>query len=151
MPFTLWLRGVMVGETDFELSREGNRRAGVFRPTPSGILALPTLTAMGPALLELGAAAKSKRLGKAGAADDELEVEDFEASPEGRRVMALAKQIADLELRDPKGQTLPVQSIAVNDLEILAKLAGAEKAPARNTPRTRGGDPIRYLVSATLA
>ena len=57
MHFTLWHRGVLVGRTDFTLGVfPGGRRAGVFQPAASGMAILPALTAMAPAILELGLA-----------------------------------------------------------------------------------------------
>ena len=47
MPYTLILRGVVIGETDFEHHGQGPRQqAGIFRPAPSGLADLPKITGM---------------------------------------------------------------------------------------------------------
>jgi hypothetical protein len=54
MTYTVWMDGTKVGETAFELRYGTDRRGGVFHPTELGIALLPRITAMGPALLDVG-------------------------------------------------------------------------------------------------
>jgi hypothetical protein len=147
MPFTLWKRGVLIGETDFGLGKpSGCRRAGVLHPTPSGVMALPALTAMAPALFALGEA--MPRLGLSDEAierDGNAALEAFEYSPEGQKVLAAAEQIAELELRDASGEPVAFDSILVTDLEELV-MASAVSSAGHLT-----GDPVRYLISVTLS
>jgi hypothetical protein len=152
MSFSLWHRGTLIGETDFGLGRlPGGRRAGVFHPAPSGMTVLPALTAMAPALFGLGAAMDRLPL-----SDEDIErdtdaaIEAFARSPEGRRVLAAAEQIADLELRDASGKHIEFQSILVTDLQELAALGVAHRA-AEETSGRGSRDPVRYVISVTLS
>jgi hypothetical protein len=77
MPYTLWSREQLLGETDFEFYKgSGPRRAGVFRPTPLGVTLLPTLTGIGPALLGFGQLFTSETSQHGEDADLELALED---------------------------------------------------------------------------
>jgi hypothetical protein len=147
MPFTLWKRGILIGETDLEIAKPGDRRrAGVLHPTPAGMMALPALTAMAPALFALGESMSGLPL-----SDDAVErngeaaLEVFERSLEGRKVLAAAEQIAELELRDTDGKPVAFDSILVTDLEELVIASGISRAKHPN------GDPVRYLISLTLS
>jgi len=153
MTFTLWKQGVMIGETDFALGeRRGRRRIGAFHPTPSGMLALPAITAMAPALLECGPVLKQLPL-----SDEELERDGggdtalalFERTPEGRRVLAAAEQIAQLELRDPSGRPIMFESFLLSDIEELAT-SGPTSRSAIAARRKNPAAPIRYVISVSL-
>ena len=156
MPYTLWSRGVLVGETDFALSKpEGRQLIGVFHPASSGMLVLPALTAMAPALFGLGAAME-----RLGATLEEMEDDPdgalalLDGTESGHRVMTSAREIAELELRDPDGRRLLFESILVSDLEELARAAAAagSEVEVPTASRDAGGtDRVRFLVSATLA
>ena len=153
MRYTLWQRDVLIGETDFSLGRlPGGRRAGVFHPAPSGMSVLPALTAMAPALFALGEAIERLPLSEEEMErDPEGAVDAFERSPEGRRILAAAEQMADLELRDGSGHPIPFESILVTDLHEMASI-GVEHcvvgvADPDESPPPR--DPVRYVISAT--
>jgi hypothetical protein len=161
MPYTLWSRDQLLGESDFEHSSQGGRRrAGVFRPTVVGGSLLPVLCGMGPAVLQLEAMFRRERLTPENVNDvgiDEIE-RMFRSSEEGRRVMSYVDQLTamELELRDPAGEVVETESLAVNDLERLAELAvsvaaarGATGAARQPPPAPRPDQP-RYMMSATL-
>ena len=77
MPYTLWSRKELLGETDFEAHTGfGPRRAGVFRPTPLGVTLLPTLTGIGPALLGFGQLFTSETSRRGDDADFDAALED---------------------------------------------------------------------------
>jgi hypothetical protein len=147
MRYTLWQRDVLVGETDFGLGARGGSRAGVFHPAPSGMAVLPALTAMAPALFELGQAMERLPL-----SDQEIErdvdgaVEALTNSPEGKKMLRAAEQIAELELRDPSGKRIPFESILLSDVYEMRGI-GAELHMAK--PHDR--DAIRYVISATFS
>jgi hypothetical protein len=157
MPYTLWSRGVLVGATDFALGDEhGPHLAGVFQPAESGMMLLPALTAMAPALFSLETMLRREHLTENDADQDpERVLELFEQSPEGQRVIASAREVEQLELRAPNGRVLELESILVSDLEELGKLGvrGDLKKRAKKLKKKRKhrGDPVRYLISATLA
>ena len=162
MPFTLWSRDVLVGETDFELGeRVGPHRAGVFRPAPSGMMLLPALTAMAPALFELGMAARELGLAPDSESEDEQATLDLiESSTAGKKMLASASQIASLELRDGSGKQIAIESILVSDLQELRALHDAldeasevpEAEDEEGRPHAGDAelDPVRYLISATF-
>lgn len=152
MPFTLWQRGVLIGETDFGLGKlPGGRRAGVFHPAPSGMMVLPALTAMAPALFGLGEAMKQLPLSEEEIErDGDAAIEVFTRSPEGQRILAAAEQIAELELRDGSGKRVAFESILVSDLEELAAIGVVNRIVGK-AKRGDGGDQVRYVISVTLS
>lgn len=156
MPYTLWSRGILVGATDFALSDGSTRHlAGVFQPAESGMMLLPVLTAMVPALFDLKKLMKREHLDEDDDRDPDQLVEIFEQSPEGQRIIASAKEIEQLALRAPNGRVLEIESILVSDLTELNKLGirtrDMKKRKKGKKRRKYHGDPIRYLISATLA
>jgi hypothetical protein len=154
MPYTLWSRGILVGVTDFALGDTHSRHlAGVFQPADTGMMLLPALTAMAPALFELHARMKREHLSDEDAeTNPERVLEVFEQSPEGQRVIASAKEVEQLELRAPSGLVLEIESILVSDLEEMSRFGFGTTPNKRGRRRSaRREDPIRYLISATLA
>lgn len=152
MRYTLWSRDILVGETDFGLAREDRRRLGVLQPATSGLMILPALTDMMPALFGIEALLK-----RSGVTLEEIDRDPdaalaaFDESPEGQRVLAAGKQVADLVLRDEGGRPVEFESILVSDVERFAEL-GVEVRPetARRRLSDASEDPIRYLISVTL-
>lgn len=151
--FTLWTAGKKLGETRFELVPGPRKRAGVFHPTEFGLSALPGITAMFPALLAFEAMCR-----KAGVSVDDdrrdtaqTALDAFANTPEGRAVQAAAHQIAQLELRDPSGRVLAWESIMISDTAELLELAARYKRRGAETITIPDGDPVRFLISTTLA
>jgi hypothetical protein len=143
MPYTLSLNGVVIGETDFEHKGRGPRQqAGIFRPTPLGLAMLPQVTGMFAASLAFTRVVE-RRKSEIENADGILTL--MENTPEGQKLIEHAKVIDQLELRDPNGCLLAVESIAVSNLQELAELAASRlgKAAAANAAP-------RYLISATI-
>lgn len=154
MPYTLWSRGILIGATDFALGdRHGPHLAGIFQPTESGMLLLPALTAMAPALFDFNAMLRREKLSGRDIDEDPDRVFDiFEHSPEGRRVIASAREVEQLELRAPGGGVLAFQSILVSDLEELRRFGFRKPKKTKKGKRRKAlRDPVRYLISATLA
>jgi hypothetical protein len=153
MNYSVWKNGEKVGETRFELSPGPRKRAGVFHPTPFGLTVLPGITPMAPALLEFGDMCR-----KAGVDVDDTRRETAEAAfetyantPEGKRIQSAASCIADLELRDVGGRTLLWESIMISDMTTLVELVGRRKRGAVDQLKLLPGDPIRFMISVTLA
>lgn len=141
MPYTLRLQGVVVGETDFEhRGQRPGQQAGVFRPAPSGMAALPHITGMFAASLAFARVVERTRPSNQAAT-----ITLLEQTPEGQRLVEHAKVIERLELLDPNGKALAIESIAVTNLQELAELAASRlgKAPLSITAP-------RYLISATV-
>jgi hypothetical protein len=153
MTYSVWKNGEKVGETRFELSPGPGKRAGVFHPTAFGLTVLPGITAMAPALLEFGDMCR-----KAGVDVDDTRRETAEAAfetfadtPEGKRIQAAASCIADLELRDSGGRTLHWESLMISDMTTLVDLIGRRRRGATDQLKMLPGDPIRFMISTTLA
>ena len=153
MPYSVWKNGEKVGETRLELSPAPRKRAGVFHPTPFGLTVLPGITAMVPALFDFGALCEAHGFD---IEDDRPETgerafETFANTPEGQRVQAAAGCIAELELRDPAGRAMRWESLMISDMTAIVELAGRRRPNAVDQLKTLPGDPIRFMISATLA
>ena len=144
MPYTLLLNGVLIGETDFEHKGQGPRQqAGIFRPAASGLADLPRITGMFGASLAFMRVVERNKSTLDSRGDTAIEL--LENTPEGRRLVEHAKVIEQLELKDPDGNTLPVESIAVSNLQELAALA-ASKLGKEGLDHV----PPKYLISVTV-
>ena len=141
MPYTLLLHGVVVGETDFEHKGQGPRQqAGIFRPSPSGMAVLPQITGMFAASLAFMRVVERNK-----PSDQDTALALLEKTPEGRALIDHAKVIEQLELRDPDGNRLDIESIAVSNLQELAALAASKLG------RNMLGDvPPKFLISVTV-
>ena len=153
MTYTVWIHGQQIGETAFEYQHDKRRRAGSFQPTEFGLQVLPSITAMAPALLEFGAMCKRSGLDpeSASEADAATALDVFGGTPEGQRVMAAAKQIAELEVRDPSGRIVSWESLAITDLEWLTSFARERGDPEPNQilDNMPEHDPIKFMISLT--
>ena len=153
MTYTVWLHGQQIGETKFEFRPGGREHAGAFHPTAFGVTVLPSITAMGPALFEFGDMCRLQGVDTddPSAQNASTALDAFASSPEGKRVMAAAKQIAAVEVRDPEGQRLAWDSLAITDLEWLVQVAH-ERNPSvlRQVDDLPEHDPIKFMISLTL-
>ena len=144
MPYTLLLHGVVIGETDFEHQGHGPRQqAGVFRPAPTGLNDLPRITGMFAASLAFMRVVERNKSALTGRAETAIEL--LENTPEGRKLIEHAKVIEQLELRDPDGKEIEIESIAVSNLQELAALAASKLG----NPKL-GDVPAKYLISVTV-
>lgn len=157
MPYTLWHREQLIGETDFEEEREvaapqhGERRhlAGVLRPTPYGRRLLPRLCGIMTAGFEL----KEEFL-RRGIDPDEAPPEVvehlFESTAAGVHILDLGRALSEVCLRDPGGVRLKVASMGFID---LAELASLSRKLGQNENVDFDGVPAgvaEVLVSVTL-
>ena len=154
MTYTVWIHGRQIGETAFEYEHDKRRRAGSFQPTEFGLQVLPSITAMAPALFDFGAICKRHGLDpeSTSEADAATALEVFGGTPEGQRVIAAAKHISELEVRDPSGQIVPWESLAITDLEWLTAYARERGDPRPNEilDSMPEHDPIKFMISLTL-
>jgi hypothetical protein len=153
MTYSVWKHGEKIGETRFELSPAPRKRAGVFHPTAFGLTVLPGITAMAPALFDFGTMCKARGVD---VEDDRPEAAErafdtFANTPEGKRLQAAASCIADLELRDFAGRTVHWESIMISDMTAIVELAGRRRRGAADQLKMLPGDPIRFMISTTLA
>lgn len=144
MPYTLLLHGIVIGETDFEHKGHGPRQqAGIFRPAVSGLDLLPKITGMFAASLAFMRVVERHK--HAIETNDATAMELLEHTPEGRTLVEHAKVIEQLELRDPAGNQVAIESIAVSNLQELAALAASKLGKGK-----LGEVPPRYLISVTV-
>jgi hypothetical protein len=153
MPYTVWKNGEKIGETRFELSPGPRKRAGVFHPTALGLTVLPGITAMAPALLEFGVMCQERGVDINDSRREVAEraLDEYSDTPQAKRIQLAAGHIADLELRDSTGKTLEWESIMISDMTTLVELAARRQPSARDQLKTLPGDPIRFMISTTLA
>lgn len=145
MAYSLFLHDRLLGETDFEHagSRPG-QRIGAFRATEHGMDIVSQLTGFFAATLALHRALEERRLSPDGDPDDLLKV--MEGTPEGARVIEIAKITAELVLRDASGARVRFKSIAISNPSELAALVSEPGDP----PLPPGGEVPRFLISATM-
>lgn len=155
MTYTLWHRGVLIGETDFEGSENAPRNdgrlhlAGIFRPTPHGRSLLPRLCGFFTAASEL----KNELVRRGVDTEDpepELMRHLFETTSAGLHIIDIGRVLCDVELRAPDGARVTVASMGFMDVAELAslsrKLGCADTAELRALPP----DAPEFLVSVTL-
>jgi hypothetical protein len=148
MPYTLFLQGQLVGETDFDHSGPGpGQRVGIFRPTEHGLEVLPRLTGFLTAASALKQAVERRGLDPE-AMQAETLIEVLERSSEGQRMIEVVKALDALELRDPTGVRVRFTSIALSDLRELRRLS-AELSVNVALP-DEPTMPV-YVLSATFA
>jgi hypothetical protein len=153
MTYSVWKHGEKIGETRFELSPAPRKRAGVFHPTTFGLTVLPGITAMAPALFDFGAMCKARGVD---VEDDRPETAErvfdaFAHTPEAKRLQAAANCVADLELRDPVGRRIEWESIMISDMTAVVEMVGRRRQGAADQLKMLPGDPIRFMISTTLA
>lgn len=154
MRHTVWYHDRQIGESDFELINAGRKRAGVFHPTAFGLTVLPAITAMVPAIFDFKDLCDREGIDTADEGEESADVAlaAFGGTPEGERVLAAVRHVADLEVRDGRGRTLPWDSILISDMEqmraLIERVTGGERLPPREGVEL---PLLRYLISLTLA
>ena len=156
MPYTLWHRKQLIGETDFEQERrppelgEGCHMAGVFHPNAYGRRLLPRLCGMMTAGLDL----KDELVRRGLPSEDppaEIIEQLFETTAAGAHIIDIGRVLSEVELRDPAGVTQKVASMAFIDLAELAsisrRLGENEDVAFENVPP----EAAEFLVSVTLS
>jgi hypothetical protein len=154
MTYTVWIHGQQIGETAFEYRHDTRRRAGAFQPTEFGLQVLPSITAMVPALFDFGTMCKRQGIDPETASDADAETafNTFNDTPEGQRITAAARQIAELQIRDPQGCLVPWESIVITDLEWLTAYARQRGDPKPNAILDAMPDhePIKFMITLTV-
>jgi len=134
MPYTVWSRGRLIGESELAYARSlPGLRAGDFEPSPIGEKLMPIIVGVGPALKVLyGVAAEVRR-------DDErngrtIPMGEFPPSVRATTEYADAMSLHDeleslsLELHDLQGALVKTDWISVRDMQRLVAEARAELA-----------------------
>lgn len=156
MTYTLWHRGVLIGETDFE-DEQGDRAApvtkglhlaGIFRPTEHGRALLPRLCGIMTAAADLKDECIRRGLDPDDMAADVM-MHMFESTAAGAHIIDIGRVLTEVELRDSGGATLVVSSMGFMDLAELASLSlrlGTKMTSLDHLP----SDGPEFVVSVTL-
>jgi hypothetical protein len=165
MPYTIWYRGELIGETDFEgqrseiapahsemdpAAREGRHLAGVFRPTTYGRQLLPRLCGIMSAAADLKEEVARRGLDPEDVPPDIMR-RLFEGTPAGLHILDIGRVLSEVELRSPTGLTVVVASMGFMDIGELASLSrrlGCSR-PTVNLDDLPPEAP-EFLVSVTL-
>jgi len=138
MPYTLWSRGRLLGETELEFARYAPlNRGGGFWPTVVGSKLMPVATGVTVASIEL--ATKSRRLERAGSPEgdrsDDVTAQIHESTEYADYLAAMDRLNAlELELRDPDGNVVPNEWIDIRDTEFLTNLSERDLEAERDDP-----------------
>jgi len=126
MSYTLWSRGRLLGETDFEFVRCFDKmRMGFLHPTDAGYQIMPIACGVSPAFRKLAdATGLSKRRRSVDQADGMSQEAMMATTEYADLAAAIAHQEGlDLELRSPGGNTIRTEYIAIIDTEYLIGIA----------------------------
>ena len=158
MPFTLWHRDQLIGETEFEgegditasLDTEGRHLSGIFRPTPYGRRMLPRLCGILTAGFELEEEVLRRGF-EPDAAPVELLEELFATTAAGAHIIDIGRALSEVFLRDPSGVRLQVATMGFIELAELARLSRqidpGDGEDLNNVPPETG----EFVVSVTLS
>src|SRR5262245_31392620 len=153
MTYTVWLHGQQIGETEFEFRPDRRRQAGTFHPTEFGLTVLPSITEMMPALFDFGDLCRRHGLDTEDTNSDSASdaLDRLAATPEAERLMAVAKRVSRVEVRDADGQLVVWDSLLISDLELLVQIA-RERTPSveEELDEPLHHDPIKFMISLTL-
>jgi hypothetical protein len=134
MPYTLWSRGRLLGDTDLGFVQVfSNVRMGWFRPSPLGDTLMSVLTGTGPALHRVGRLMRHpiRNATRAPVSDEDWPPPDIRSSTAYADLVSSVDELEamQLQLRDPDGNVMEVEHIGVDDVEF--KLALAAKRERR--------------------
>ena len=150
--YTVWMYGRKIGSADLETG-SGRRLAGIFHPTEFGLSVLPGITDMFPALVEFKSMCQRQGVDVEDPhpAVGQQAFAEFRHTPEGRRIVAAAKLLADIEVCDTRGDDISWDSLAISDMEALRALALREcPETVANLPPAPLAADVRYVISLTL-
>jgi hypothetical protein len=121
MPYTLWSRGRLLGETDLGFARVfANHRMGWFHPSPLGATLMPILTGPGPALKAVGKLmrdpARSPRRSREATVPEDYPA-DIRSTTEYADLVSSVDELEsmDLEMRDSDGAIMEIDHVGIDD------------------------------------
>jgi hypothetical protein len=123
MPYTLWSRGRLLGETDLGFVQiYANMRMGWFHPSPQGQKLMPVLTGTGPALKKVGRLMRSPvraAMRKPSDNDDGEWPKDIRATTAYADLVSSIDELEamEIELRDSDGNVLETEHVGIDDME----------------------------------
>jgi hypothetical protein len=123
MPYTLWSRGRLLGESDLGFVQiYSNMRMGWFHPSPEGEKLMSVLTGTGPALRKVGRLLGNPiRKAMRGTSDqaDGGWPKDIRATTAYADLVSTVDELEamELELRDGDGTRLETEHVGIDDVE----------------------------------
>jgi hypothetical protein len=123
MPYTLWSRGRLLGETDLGFVQiYSNLRMGWFRPSAQGEGLMSVLTGTGPALRKVGRLMRNPLRNAMRIAPDNDEEEwprDIRATTAYADLVSSVDELESMaiELRDSDGRRVETEHIGIDDME----------------------------------
>ena len=156
MAHTLWHRGILIGETNFECDGSGHARdsarshlAGVFRPTAHGRRLLPRLCGILSASADLKDELLRRGLDPDDPPPDRIH-EVLENTSAGARILDVGRVLSEVELRGPTGAPMRVASMAFMDLAELSSLTTRLDCSAILDHEAVPPRVAEFIVSVTL-
>lgn len=151
MSYSVWLDGIRIGDTALELRHGIGRRGGVFHPTELGLTVLPGITAMAPALVDMGQLCRDNCINTEEGVDVDRATQTILGTSAGRTMLAAAEQISRIELHDASGRIVRWESILISDMADFSAFAAKQIAEADEVPAEQLDiPPVRYFISTTL-
>jgi len=161
MPYTLWSRGRLLGETELAYRRwRPCFRAGDFTPNELGEKLMPIIVGVGPALhalYDVHAEAIRQRPAVNDTDSEEGYPEEVRRSTEYADAVSVADELESLtlELRDPSGAVVETEDIWINDtyrLIAMGRDAIRESDPdfEFDDPEPWEAPPPRYQIMVAL-
>jgi hypothetical protein len=138
MPYTLWSRGRLLGESDLGFVQVFEHvKFGWFTPSPLGERLLPVLTGVAPAAMKVG------KMLRNGVREAMRGVEQADGYPaDVRRTTAYADLVSledelaamQLEIHDPGGSVMETEDIHIDDMVWKMSLASGTKRGRKRRP-----------------
>ncbi|MEO5568679.1 MAG: hypothetical protein ABIR92_09310 [Gemmatimonadaceae bacterium] len=145
MSYTLWSRGRLLGHTDLGWVQVfENLRTGWFHPSPAGEKFMGVLTGTGPALMALSKMMRDPVRELARGVETEPDADyprDVRRTTEYADLVSIVDEleVLQLELRDPEGKPVNVESMGVDDTHW--KISLVSRKERRKIARMYPSDP----------
>jgi hypothetical protein len=145
MPYTLWSRGRLLGETDLGFVRVfANHRMGWFHPSPQGVVLMPVLTGPGPALKAVGKLMRGPVRSARRSRDANMTGDyptDIRTTTEYADLVSSVDELEsmDLAMRDPDGAIMEIDHIGIDDTKF--KLSFLSKRERRRWAKLCAPEP----------
>lgn len=139
MPYTVWSRGRLIGQSELAYRRSlPGLRMGDFFPSQLGDQLMPILTGEGPALFALYEVAEDTERERPESARLGDWPDGVRQTTEYADAMSICDELEslDLQLRDPSGKVVKTESVSIRDTHRLIALARAHEDDGREVELT---------------
>jgi hypothetical protein len=155
MPYTLWSRGRLLGESDLGFVQVFEHvKFGWFKPSPVGEKLMPVLTGAAPAAMKVGRMMRNAvREAMRGSEQGEGYPADIRRTTAYADLVSIEDEVSALllEMRDPDGRVMDAEDIHIDDMIWKLSLA-AKQEKGRRKARLRPEDleGPRYQIQVHL-